>query len=92
MKCEAVHCFDRATVRFAVYPEGTAGPRVLAEISEDTLRSAFGVQGGPDSLVEACAQNYPLLEEMVVRRFNKDPSQLILLSWPDVSSIDYPQR
>ena len=79
-----LHCFDRATVRFAVYPDGTDGPRVLAEISEDTLRAAFGVHGGPDSLVQACDANYPLLEKMAVYRFHQDPGNAILLSWSDL--------
>lgn len=85
MRCEAVHCFDRATVQFFVYPDGPDGPRVLAEISEDALRDVFGVRGGPESLVQACEAHYLLLEEAVTRRFREHPGKPILLSWADVS-------
>jgi len=27
---EAIYCFDTATVRFAIYPDGPAGGRVIA--------------------------------------------------------------
>ena len=57
MRCEAIHCFDRATVQFAIYPDGLDGARILAEISEDALRDVFGASGGGDSLLQAC-NNY----------------------------------
>ena len=47
MNCDAIYCFDRASVLFAIYPEGRAGPRVVAQISEDALRDIFDAHGGP---------------------------------------------
>ena len=84
MKCEAIHCFDRGTVRFAFYPDGMDGPRVLAEISEDALRDVLGASGGPESLVEACESNFAVLEEKAARRFKEDPRQVIYLETRDL--------
>ena len=84
MKCEAIHCYDRGTVRFAVYPDGMDGPRVLAEVSEDALRDVLGARGGPESLVLACEHNFAVLEEKVVRRFREDPRRAIYLETRDL--------
>ena len=84
MKCEAIHCYDRGTVRFAVYPDGMDGPRVLAEICEDALRDVLGASGGPESLLLACEENYAVLEEQVVRRFREDPRRAIFLETRDL--------
>lgn len=84
--CEAVHCFDRGTVRFAIYPEGFDGPRVLAEVSEDALRDVFGARGGPDSLLEACQANFKIIEETTVARHLRRPREPITLEIADFSS------
>ena len=84
MKCEAIHCYDRGTVRFAVYPDGMDGPRVLAEVSEDALRDVLGASGGPESLLLACELNFPVLEEQAVRRFREDPRRAIYLETRDL--------
>jgi len=34
MTCEAIFCFDTATVRFAIYPDGFEGPRIVAQIAK----------------------------------------------------------
>lgn len=73
MTCEAVYCFDKASVRFAVYPDGLDGPRVLAEISEDALRDVFGARGAGDSLVQACKTHFDTIEACAVSRFRSDP-------------------
>jgi len=36
---EAIYCFDTATVRFAIYPEGPVGERVIAENIDDSIMS-----------------------------------------------------
>jgi hypothetical protein len=87
MKCEAVHCFDRASVRFAVYPDGSDGPRVLAEISEQALRDVFGVRGGAEDLIHSCEQHFPLLEAKALQRFRHDPGKAVLLDTRDMSFI-----
>ncbi|MDM0035691.1 hypothetical protein QTI33_26395 [Variovorax sp. J22P271] len=84
--CEAVYCFDRATVRFAMYPEGLEGPRVLAEISEDALRDVFGARDGPDSLLEACEANFDAIEKVAAQRRRRRPEAPIELEIMDFSA------
>lgn len=85
MKCEAIHCFDRGTVRFAIYPEGLDGPRILAEISEDALRDLFGAKGGPKSLLDACQTHFDLIEQVAVERHRRRPAMPIQLEASDFS-------
>ena len=66
MSCEAIYCSDRATVRFAIYPDGFDGPRILAEISEDALRDLFGAHAGSDSLLQACQLHFGLIEAVAL--------------------------
>lgn len=83
MKCEAIHCFDVATVRFAIYPDGYDGPRILAEISEDALRDLFGARGGGDSLVGACEANFDLIEAQALVRHRAAPLKAVKLCTSD---------
>ena len=83
MNCEAVHCFDTATVRFAIYPDGLDGPRILGEITEDALRDLFGARGGPDSLLEACERHFELIAATAVIRHRLKPRQSIKLETMD---------
>lgn len=81
--CEAIHCFDMGTVRFAIYPDGFDGPRILAEISEDALRDRFGACGGGDSLVQACQAHFDLIEARALARHRSDPSRAVELNTND---------
>ncbi len=83
MNCEAIHCFDVATVRFAIYPDGPDGPRILAEISEDALRDLFGARGGGDSFVRACQAHFDLIEAQALARHRTAPLQAVKLSTSD---------
>jgi len=83
MNCEAIHCFDVATVRFAIYPDGFDGPRILAEISEDALRDLFGARGGGDSLVRACQAHFGLIEARALARHRSAPSKAVQLNISD---------
>jgi hypothetical protein len=83
MNCEAIHCFDMATVRFAIYPDGLDGPRILAEISEDALRDLFEAGGGGESLVRACQTHFDLIEAMAVARHRCDPLKAVTLGIED---------
>jgi hypothetical protein len=73
MRCEAIYCFDLATVRFAIYPDGLDGPRVLAEITEDALRDLFGARDGSDSLISACQAHFPLIEAVALECHRSAP-------------------
>jgi hypothetical protein len=70
MICEATYCFDTAAVRFAIYPDGWDGPRVLAEISEHALRDLFGARGGAQSLLVACEEHSALIEAEAVHAYS----------------------
>ena len=77
MICEAVHCFDTATVRFAIYPDGLDGPRILGEIAEDALRDVL--QRGPDSLMEACERHFELIAAVALQRHHLAPRRAVNL-------------
>ncbi|MDN8615202.1 hypothetical protein [Variovorax ginsengisoli] len=83
MTTDAIYCFDRASVLFAIYPEGDGGPRVVAEITEDALRDIFGAQGGGDSLVEACREHADRIEGAAMRHYRHDPEKPVLLQTAD---------
>ena len=85
MTCEAVHCFDKASVRFALYPDGIDGPRLLGEISEDALRDVFGARGNGDSLVAACKANFDVIEACALARFRRQPQGNLDLVTDDFS-------
>jgi hypothetical protein len=87
MECDPIYCFDRASVLFAVYPEGSGGPRVVGEISEDALRDVFGAQGGGDSLVEACQRHGDVIEEAALRHFRRTPNAPVRLTTHDFSWV-----
>ena len=83
MTCEAIYSFDTASVRFAIYPDGFEGPRILAEISENPLRDLFGARGGADSLVRACEDNFAIIEAEAVRRYRRAPARAVRLETTD---------
>ena len=70
---EAIDRFDTATVRFAIYPEGTEGDRVVAEISEDPLRDLFGATGGGDTLVAAYHAHRATIDALALERHRQAP-------------------
>lgn len=76
---EAIHCFERATVRFAIYPDGHDGQRVLAEIHEHALRDVFQARGGPNGLLEAFDANAGLIEKIALERYEAASGSPILL-------------
>ena len=78
MTSDAIYCFDRASVLFAIHPEGDGGPRVVAETTEDTLRDIFGAQGGGDGLVFAWREHADRIEEAAMRHSRRDPEPVAL--------------
>ncbi len=85
MTCEAVYCFDKASVRFALYPDGFDGTRVLAEISEDALRDVFGARGNGDSLVETCKMHFSAIEARALEHYRAVPRGSLNLVTDDFS-------
>lgn len=83
MNFEGIYCFDTASVRFAVYPEGAGGPRVIAQISEHTLRDGFGSRESGEQLLEVCRKHFHAIEPAAVARYRAAPLQLITLTLDD---------
>jgi len=83
MSCEAIFCFDTATVRFAIYPDGFDGPRILAQITESALRDHFGARGGGETLVEAYDRHSPEIDEKALKCYCREPGAPIVLHTAD---------
>ena len=83
MNFEGIYCFDTASVRFAFYPEGPSGPRVLAQISEETLRDEFGVREMGEHLLHACREHFHVIELAAVARYRAAPTGAITLTVRD---------
>lgn len=79
MNCEAIHCPDSATVRFAIYPDGFDGPRIIARISEITLHQSFGADIDEASLVGACQAHFGLIEAKALEHYAATPEVPVLL-------------
>jgi hypothetical protein len=85
MDFEGIYCFDTASVRFAVYPDGPDGARIVAQISEDTLHDEFGAQEVGDRLLDACKKHFDLIRPVAIARYRADPRGPILLTRDDFS-------
>lgn len=83
MNFEGIYCFDTASVRFAFYPEGPAGPRVLAQISEETLHDEFGVLEIGDRLLDVCRDHFDAIEPAAVARYRGSAGRAIMLTIED---------
>ncbi len=86
MRCEAIHCFDRATVQFAIYPDGLDGARIIAEISENALRDVFGASGGGDSLLQACNNHFTAIGAKALDAYRADSQGPISLDTSDFAT------
>ncbi len=69
MNFEGIYCFDTASVRFAVYPEGPRGPRVIAQVSEHALHDGFGARETGERLLDVCRKHYQVIEPAAVARY-----------------------
>ncbi|OUM00456.1 hypothetical protein [Variovorax sp. JS1663] len=91
MYCEAIHCADTRTIRFAIYPDGLDGPRITAHISEAALR---GLEDAPlhddADLAEACEAHFDCIEAKALERYREAPSRPILLEAEDLSACALP--
>jgi hypothetical protein len=83
MTVEAIHRADVASVRFAIYPDGMDGPRILAEISDDALRELFGARDDADALVAACRAHFAGIEAVALERYRMDPRRPVRLDAHD---------
>ena len=83
MNFEGIYCFDTACVRFAVYPDGPDGARIVAQISEDTLHDAFGAREIGDEMIDACKAHFDELSAAAIARYRTNPRQPIALQSDD---------
>ncbi|MET3182055.1 hypothetical protein ABL840_24290 [Variovorax sp. NFACC27] len=80
---EGIYCFDTASVRFAIYPDGPDGARILAQISENTLHDEFGVREMGEQLTAACRKHFDAILPAAIARYRADPHQPVTLTHAD---------
>jgi len=83
MDFEGIYCFDTATVRFAIYPDGPDGARIVAQISEYTLHDEFGAREVGDRLLDACKKHFDVIKPAAIARYRADPRGPITLTHDD---------
>jgi hypothetical protein len=88
MNCEAIHCPESGSVRFAIYPDGFDGPRIIARISERALRQRFGAETDEASLLGACQFHFDLIEAKALASYAARPEIPVLLGPADFGAVD----
>ena len=84
MDFEGIYCFDIASVRFAFYPDGDDGGRILGLISEQTLRDVCGARDGrEESLLASCRRHFSLIRDRAIECYFADPSRAVVLHTAD---------
>lgn len=89
MLCEAIHCADTKTVRFAIYPDGFDGPRIMARIADDALHEIFGAGNDDSGLLDACEAHFSAIEAKALERHRASPSIPVTLAAADFEPIIY---
>src|SRR5690349_20483710 len=75
MDFEGIYCFDTAAVRFAIYPDGHDGARIIGQISEETLHDVFGTRDLGDRLLETCKAHFDAIGAAALKRYRNDPNR-----------------
>ncbi|MEJ8811417.1 hypothetical protein WKW77_10100 [Variovorax ureilyticus] len=83
MFSEAIHCRDTETVRFAIYPDGFDGPRIIARISDSALHDIFEAPRDDASLAAACQAHFGRIEAKALERHHAAPQTAVLLETAD---------
>jgi hypothetical protein len=91
MDFEGIYCFDTAAVRFAIYPDGHDGARIIGQISEETLHDVFGTRNLGDRLLETCKAHFDVIGAAALKRYRANPNQPIVLTVDDFSRRAYPR-
>jgi hypothetical protein len=84
MNCEAIHCDDTKTVRFAIYPDGLDGPRIMAHVSEAALRDLCDNADPDPDLTLTCEAYFDCIEAKALERYRAAPSMPIVLGPADL--------
>jgi len=88
MPSEAVYFASRAVVRFAIYPEGFKGARILAEISTDALREVFGAHDDGSSLLATYQSHFARIQNKALSCYYHAPSIPVQLESADFFASD----
>lgn len=86
MNCEAIHCADTKTIRFAIYPDGLDGPRIMAHVSEAALRDLCENPDPDPDLTRTCEAYFACIEAKALERYRAAPSVPIVLGSADLSA------
>jgi hypothetical protein len=84
MPTEAIYLFARKTVRFAIYPDGLEGPRILAEVSEDALKKYCCASNSEIEIVASYRANYIKIHMLALEKYKRSPSTFILVDEEDM--------
>jgi hypothetical protein len=92
MDFEGIYCFDTASVRFAFYPDGDDGARILGLVSEQTLRDVCGARdGSSESLLATCRSHFSLIRDKAIELYFADPSRAVVLTTGDFARPAIPE-
>lgn len=84
MNCEAIHCAETKTVRFAIYPDGLDGPRIMAHVSDAALRDLCESPDEDLDLPGTCEAYFDCIEAKALERYRAAPSIPIVLGPADL--------
>ena len=83
MASEATYTSETRTLKFAIYPDGFDGPRILAVIAADVMHERFGAQEGSSAMVTAYESSRELIDAEALGRYRDDPSTPVELTSRD---------
>ena len=87
MYCEAIHCLETGTVRFAIYPDGLDGPRIMGHIADGALHDVFGAHDDEESLLRCCESHFDAIEARALERHREAPRQPVVLKASDFDDL-----
>lgn len=87
MPTEAIYLPVSKTVRFAIYPDGQDGPRILAEITERILCERYGASESARNLVERYQSNFMEIQTMALKLYAQSPSTSIVLDKENIARM-----
>ena len=86
MTSEAVHCAATGSVRFAIYPDGDDGARIIARVTREALCDLFGATPHGDAMVHAYGRHADLIDACALARYRLDPSVAVVLATSDFAA------
>lgn len=84
MPTEAIYLPERRTVRFAIYPGGHEGPRILAEITGQALTECYEAQDSAQELIKAYQTHFAAIQTMALSMYAQSPATPVELNQDQV--------